>query len=138
MSSARLQAERVCCWVKANPSAFKFFMSTAHRFADDGKRLTRSRMYAIAEIEGVKITDNDGADSERDITRNHNFFACLTRLMVMLRPRLARVFEFRSSEFDDVDLVEVWHDNVNAGTFFFAKNRKEAQHLVEIEDVSAQ
>lgn len=138
MSDARHQAERFCCWVKRNPKAFKFFMATAHRFADEEKRLTRSRAYAIAEVEGIKITDADGEPCEWDITRNHNFWPCLTRLMVMLRPRLAKAFEFRSSRFDEVDLVEVWHENVNAGTTFLAKNRAEAQHLVEIGDVAAQ
>lgn len=137
MSDARTQAERVCCWVKANPKAFKFFMATAHRFADEGKRLTRSRAYAIAEVEGVKIADDDGSPAEHDITRNHNFWPCITRLMTMLRPRFAKCFEFRKSMFDDIDLADVWHDNVNAGTTFLASSRKEAQHLVEIGDVGA-
>ena len=137
MSDAKLQAERICYWVKENPKAFKFFMATAHRFADDGKRLTRSRAYAIAEIEGVKINDGDGKPSERDITRNHNFWPGLTRLMTMLRPKFAKCFEFRKSKFDEIDLAEIWHDKVNAGTQFLAANRKEAQHLVEIGDVSA-
>lgn len=137
MSDAKLQAERVCCWVKDNPKAFKFLMATAHGFADKGKRLTRSRMYAIAEVEGVKITDADGSPFEWDIVRNHNFYSCLTRLAVMLRPRLARVFEFRPSGFDDVDLAAVWHENVNAGTVFLAGNRKEAEKLCEINDAAA-
>lgn len=135
--NARLQAERVCVWKKNNPRAFKALMSIAHDYVDDGKpRLTRSRAYSIAEDRGISITDRDGNPRE-DVTRNHNFWPCLTRYMVMLRPRLARTLHFRESGFDEIDLQEVWRENVNAGTLFYAENRKEAQRLVEIDDVTA-
>jgi len=138
MSDAKLQAERVCCWVKKNPKAFKTFMAIAHAFVDEGKpRLTRSRAYSIAEDMGVRINDGDGNPVEFGIARNHNFWPCLTRYMVMLRPRLARTLRFRDSKFDDIDLKPIWHENVNAGTFFLATSRKDAQRLVEIEDVAA-
>lgn len=138
MSDARLQAERVCCWVKDNGKTFKTLMAIAHRYVDEGKpRLTRSKAYSIAEDMGAAITDGDGTPSEGDIARNHNFWSCLTRLMVMLRPRLARTLHFRKSRFDEIDLAEIWHENVNAGTVFLARNRAEAQHLVEIGDVTA-
>lgn len=138
VNDAKLQAGRVCLWVKDNPKAFKTFMSIGHSYVDAGKpRLTRSRAYSIAEDMGVRINDDDGDISEAGITRNHNFWPCLTRYMVMLRPRLARTLHFRPSKFDDIELSPIWHENVNAGTFFLAKNRKEAQRMVELDDVAA-
>ena len=137
MTDARLQAERVCYWVKDNPKAFKTFMAIAHDFVDEGRHLTRSKAYSTAEDMGLKLNDSDGSVSERDVTRNHNFWPCLTRLMTMLRPRLAKAIEFRHSKFDDIDLAEVWHENVNAGTVFLARNRKEAQEAVRVGDVTA-
>lgn len=137
MTDAKLQAQRVCCWVKANPKAFKTFMTIGHRFVDEGRHLTRSKAFSTAEDMGIAINDGDGNPTEWDITRNHNFWSCLTRLMVMFRPRLAKSIEFRSSKFDEVDLAEIWHENVNAGTVFLAANRKEAQRAVELGDVTA-
>lgn len=138
MSDARLQAERVCAWVKENPKAFKAFMAIGHRYVDEGRpRLTRSRAYALAEDMGISVCDGDGEPTEQGIVRNHNFWPCLTRYMVMLRPRLARTLHFRASKFDEVDLSEVWHANVDAGTFFLAASRKEAQRSAELGDVTA-
>ncbi|MBX9032642.1 hypothetical protein [Gordonibacter massiliensis (ex Traore et al. 2017)] len=135
--NARLQAERVCCWIKENPRALNVLMRIAHDYVDAGRpRLTRSRAYSMAEDRGIAITDRDGSPDE-DVARNHNFWPCLTRYMVMLRPRLARTLHFRESAFDEIDLQEVWRNNVNAGTVFFASDRKEAQRLVEIGDVTA-
>lgn len=138
MSESQLQAERVCLWVKDNPKAFKTFMAIAHAFVDEGKpRLTRSRAYSIAEDMGVRISDEDGNPAEFGIARNHNFWPCLTRYMVMLRPRLARTLHFRDSKFDDIDLEPIWRENVDSGVFFLAESRKEAQRMVELDDVAA-
>lgn len=132
-----MQAERVCCWIKDNPAAFHALMRIAHEYVDEWRpRLTRSRAYSLAEDRGIAITDLDGVPGE-DVARNHNFWPCLTRYMVMLRPRLARTLHFRESAFDKIDLQDVWRENVSEGTLFFAANRKEAQRLVEIGDVTA-
>lgn len=136
--TARLQAERVCAWVKANPRAFRAVMAMAHREVDAGNpRLTRDDAYAKLREVGVSLSDGDGEPFEWDLVRNHNFWACLTRYMVMLRPRLARVLEFRASQFDRIDLDEVWRESVSSGTTFLAESWREAKRLVEIGDVSA-
>lgn len=135
---ARTQAERVCCWVKSNPAAFRAVMAMAHREVDSGNpRLTRDDAYAMLRGMRVRMADGDGEPAEIELVRNHNFWACLSRYMVMLRPRLARVLRFRRSMFDQVDLQEVWRENVNAGTTFLAESWQEAARLVETGDVSA-
>lgn len=138
-SEAVLQAERFCIWVKDDKwKTLTAFMAIGHGYVDEGKpRLTRSKAYALAEELGISISDNDGTAVEVPLVRNHNFWPLMTRFMVMLRPRLAKVLYFRKSGFDDIDLAAIWHEHVDAGTFFFAKDRKEAQRLVEIGDVSA-
>ncbi len=138
MGEDRLQAERVCCWIKDNPGKFRALCRIVDGELRRGNpRLTRSRAYSRAEDEGIRISDGDGTDSETDITRNHNFWPCITRYMVMLQPRRARTIRFRDSKFDRIDLASVWWGNVNAGTFFLARNRKEAKDLCDLGDASA-
>lgn len=134
----RDHAERVCAWIKSNPKAFKAIMAMAHREVDAGNpRLTRDDAYAMLRSMSVQVSDGDGSLCEIDLVRNHNFWACLTRLMVMLRPRLSRVLCFRGSMFDEIDLQAVWRENVNEGTTFLADSWREAKRLVEIGDASA-
>lgn len=134
----RDQVERVCLWIQANPKAFKAVMAMAHREADEGNpRLTRDDAFAMLRSMRIGMADGDGEPCEIDLVRNHNFWACLTRFMVMLRPRLARVLCFRGSMFDQIDLQAVWREHVNAGTTFLASSWQEAKKLVEIGDVSA-
>lgn len=135
---AEHQAERVCDWVKRNPRAFRAVMAMAHKEVDAGNpRLTRDDAYAMLRSMRVQVADGDGEPCEVELVRNHNFWACLSRYMVMLRPRLARVLCFRKSMFDCVDLERVWRENVNASTTFLASSWQEAKRLVEIGDVSA-
>lgn len=136
--TARDQAERVCLWIKANPRAFRAVMAMAHREADEGNpRLTRDEAYALLRSMRLKMADGEGSPDEIELVRNHNFWACLSRYMVMLRPRIARVLCFRGSMFDRIDLQAVWREHVNAGTTFLASSWQEAKRLVEIGDVSA-
>ncbi len=138
MSDGQLQAERVCSWINDNPGKFRALCRIVDGEARRGNpRLTRSRAYSRAEDEGIRISDGDGTVSETDITRNHNFWPCITRYMVMLQPRRARTIRFRDSKFDRVDLASVWWDNVHAGTFFLARSRDEAKRLCDMDDVSA-
>ena len=134
----RDQAERVCLWIKANPHAFRMLMAMAHREVDNGNpRFTRDDAYAQLRSMGLRVADGDGSPVEVDLVRNHNFWACLTRFMVMLRPRLAKTLCFRASAYDEVDLQAVWRERVNAGTTFLASSWQDAKRLVEIGDVSA-
>lgn len=134
----RDQAERVCDWAKRNPRAFRAVMAMAHREVDAGNpRLTRDDAYAMLRSMRVQMADGDGEPCEVELVRNHNFWACLSRYMVMLRPRLARVLCFRKSMFDAIDLEAVWRENVNASTTFLAGSWQEAKRLVRIGDVSA-
>lgn len=136
--SAQLQAERVCDWVKRNPRAFRAVMAMAHREVDAGNpRLTRDDAYAMLRSMRVQMADGDGEPCEIDLVRNHNFWACLSRYMVMLRPRLAKVLCFRKSMFDSIDLEQVWRENVNAGMTFLASSWQEAKRLVETKDAGA-
>ena len=131
-------AARVCDWVKANPKAFKAVMAMAHREVDAGNpRLTRDEAYALLRSMRLKMADGEGSPDEIELVRNHNFWACLSRYMVMLRPRIARVLCFRGSMFDRIDLQAVWREHVNAGTTFLASSWQDAKRLVEIGDVSA-
>ena len=134
----RDQVERVCLWIQANPKAFKAVMAMAHREADEGNpRLTRDDAFAMLRSMRIGMADGDGEPCEIDLVRNHNFWACLSRYMVMLRPRLARVLMFRKSQFDGIDLQAVWRENINASTTFLADSWQEAKRLVKIGDVSA-
>lgn len=124
-------AEYTCCWIKGHWPTFRSIMRIAHQAVDKGEQLSGTEVYYRAKQAGVSISDL--AEYKRDKT----LWAGIARYMVMLRPRLAKCIEFRSSKMDGVDMVEIWHDNVSANTTFLAGSRKEAQRLVEIGDVSA-
>ena len=132
MRSGQQLAEYTASWIKSHRSTFKSIMHIAHRAVDNGEYLSGNEVYYRAKQAGVTISEL--AEYKRD----KSLWAGISRYMVMLRPRLANCLEFRKSKLDDVDLVQVWHDNVDSRTEFFAKSWKEAQHLVEIGDVSAQ
>lgn len=138
MITATEQAARVCYWIKEHRREFNKLCAMVDNERRKGRtHLTRSTAYALAEAYGIKITDGDGNEIEAATTRNHNFWPCVTRIMVMLQPSRARVLEFRKSKFDDCDLQDLWHEIVCSTTTFLAQNRTEAQMLVALDDVSA-
>ena len=119
-------------WVRDNKATFQALMAYMHRQVDAGNPCTtRSDVLSYARESGMEMS------VIADVKRDHNLYAGLTRYMVMLRPRLARTIGFRKSKLDPVDMVAVWHEVVNAGTFFLARDRKEAQRMVELNDAAA-
>lgn len=133
MKSGKEAAEEVCCWVKQHRGHFRTIMHLIHREVSDGNPcVQRGDIYKLARDAGMSISD------AKELKRDHNLWPGISRYMVMLRPRLARSINFRKSKLDKVDLVGIWHDNVDAGTVFFAKDRFEAKRLCDIEDVTAQ
>lgn len=129
--NGRELAEYTCCWIKGHRHAFKRIMHLAHTAVERGERLSGPEVYFWARQHGVSITEME------EFRRDKTLWAGIARYMVMLRPKLYRCLEFRRSKMDGVDLVAVWHDNVNPNTFFLASDWKEAKRLCEIGDVSA-
>lgn len=120
-------------WIRDNGRAFKTLMAVMHHQVDIGNPCVKQgEIESYVRQAGIKF---DVIDAFR---HNRNLYPGLTRYMVMLRPRLARSVHFRKSMLDDVDMVAIWHEIVDPHTLFLAENRKEAERLVAIGDVSAQ
>lgn len=124
--SAKVMAESGCMWVKNHPKQFKTIMSLIHEQVDDGNpcvqegdiaMLARSRHIEWSEI--------------KELRRDHNLWAVLTRYMVMIRPRLAKALHFRESKVDRLDLQAIWYSIVPGQTNFLAENWQEAKKMVE-------
>lgn len=119
-------------WIRDNKAAFQALMRYMHQQVDSGNPCTtREDTLSYAREKGMEVS------VIADIKRDHNLYAGLTRYMVMLRPRLARTIGFRKSKMDPVDMVAIWHEVVDSRTFFFARDRKEAQRLVELNSAEA-
>ncbi|MBQ9785089.1 MAG: hypothetical protein IJW29_06280 [Clostridia bacterium] len=132
MSGERL-AQYGCSWIKDNKAAFHKIMHIVHCEVESGNPcVQQGDIVKLAKDRGIDIGEYPG------IKRDRNLWPVITRYAVMLRPKLAKALHFRKSKLDKVDLVEIWHAEVNAGTLFFAKDWKDAKHLVEIGDVTAQ
>ena len=130
--NAENMARDTCRWVKGHESDFRRIMAVMHRQVDEGNPCTRrDDIISFARNMGMSIS------VVNDLRHDHNLYAGLTRLMVMLRPRLARTIHFRKSKLDEIDLARIWHEEVDASTEFLAKSRKDAERLVEIDDISA-
>ena len=133
MKSGKEAAEEVCCWIKGNRRNLNTLMHLVHIEVDGGNPcVQRGDVFSLARKAGMSISEAN------ELKRDNNLWPGVSRYMVMLRPRLARSINFRKSKLDKVDLVEIWHDNVDAGTIFFAKDRFEAKRLCDIGDVTAQ
>ena len=121
-----------CCWISRNYDTFNKIAHLIHIEADNGNpSVQQGDILILAKKRGLDIGEYPG------IKRDRNLWPIITRYCVMRRPKLARVLSFRKSKADKVDMVAAWHEYVDANTFFLAKDWKEAQHLVEIGDVSA-
>ena len=132
LSDAERAAYDACYWVRDNREEFKALMAVIHHQVDVGNPCVKQ-----GEIEYYVRESGIALDVLDTFRHNRNLYPGITRYMVMLRPRLAKSIRFRKSKLDDVDLVAVWHDLVDEGTEFLAKDRFEAEHLVAIGDVSA-
>ena len=128
-----IYVQDACYWVKHNPDKFKRLMHLCHREVDAGNpRVGRGDIFKLSCDAGFTITES------MELKRNNNLWPTLARFMVMLRPRLAKCLHFRKAGCDDLDMIAEWHSIVNSRTEFLAKDWKEAKHLCEIGDVSAQ
>lgn len=131
MLSGRELAVYCCDYVKKHPDRFKKLMHISHTEVDRGaKNLQRGDIYYLAKKLGMNISDIE------DLKRDNNLWPGLTRYMVMLRPRLARVFSFRKSKLDDIDLIEIWRERVDPNTTFLANSWQEAKRNVEMDDIT--
>lgn len=93
--------------------------------------IRRGDLYRMAQEEGLEIS------LCREFRFDNNIWSALSRYLLMFRPRLAASIHPKRSEIDDVDLVRVWHEQVNPQTFFFAETWQEAVEAYELQDVSA-
>ena len=124
--SARVMAESACLWVKEHPRQFKTIMRLIHEQVDDGNPCVQEGDIAmLARSSGI------GWSEIKELKRDHNLWAVLTRYMVMMRPRLARALHFRHSKVDDLDLQRIWWDTVPNQTNFLAENWQEAKKMCE-------
>ena len=129
---AELMARDACRWVKTHRKDFKRLMAVMHRQVDDGNPCAKQgEVEFYAREMGIEF-DVAGA-----FRHNRNLYPAIARYMVMLRPRLAKTINFRRSKLDEIDLAEIWHEEVDPRTVFLAQSRKEAEWLVEVGDVSA-
>ena len=133
LSDAEKAAFDTCYWIRDNREAFRALMAVFHHQVDKGNPCVKQ-----GEIEHYVRESGLRLDVLDEFRHNRNLYPGLTRYMVMLRPRLARSIRFRKSKLDDIDLVPIWHEVVDPGTSFLAKDRREAEHLVAIGDVSAE
>lgn len=130
--TAENTARDVCYWVKAHPSDFKALMAVMHEQVNQGNpRTRRDDVISYARKMGMSVSVVD------ELRHDHNLYAGLSRYMVMLRPRIARTVNFRKSKLDGIDLAAVWHEIVNPATVFLAKDRLEAERMVELGDACA-
>jgi hypothetical protein len=121
-----------CLWVRDNGTTFKRLMRIAHEQVDSGNPcLRRGDVARIATEMGFSVSNVD------ELRFDNNLWAVLTRLMVMLRPRLARCLHFRKADVDMVDIQAEWRRTVNANTTFLASSWQDAKRLCELGDASA-
>lgn len=132
LSPAERAAYDACYWVRDHRREFKSLMAVVHHQVDIGNPCVKQ-----GEIEAYVRESGTAFDVLGEFRHNRNLYPAITRYMAMLSPRLARSIRFRKSQLDDIDLVSIWHEVVDPRTHFVAKNRKEAEHLVEINDISA-
>ena len=130
--AARDMAYDACCWVRDHRDDFRRLMAVMHHQVDIGNPCAKQ-----GEIEHYARQMGIEFDVCGEFRHNRNLYPALTRYMVMLRPRLARTINFRTSKLDAIDLAEVWHEIVSSRTTFLAKDRFEAERLVELGDASA-
>lgn len=121
-----------CYWIRDNWDKFKALMAVVHHQVDIGNPCVKQ-----GEIEHYVRQSGIKLDVLGEFSHNRNLYPGITRYMVMLRPRLARSIRFRKSMLDDVDMVAIWHEIVDPNTTFIAKDRREAEHLVELCDAGA-
>ena len=132
IEDAKNLADYGCIWIKGHPSQFKRLMHLVHVELDSGNTcVQRGDIYHLARQRGMRISEI------RELRRDNSLWAVLTRYMVMLNPRLARALRFRRSKVDEIDLVERWHEVVGTHPLFRAESWKEAEHMVEIDDICA-
>lgn len=129
---SEFMARDACRWVKAHGKDFKRLMAVMHRQVDHGNPCAKQ-----GEIEFYAREMGIEFDVAGAFRHNRNLYPAIARYMVMLRPRLAKTINFRKSKLDEIDLAEIWHEEVNPRTVFLARDRSEAEHLVAIGDVSA-
>lgn len=132
MQSAENMARDACRWIKANPGDFKSLMAVLHHQVDVGNPCSKQ-----GEIEFYARQMGMQVDVVGVFRHNRNLYPALTRYMAMLRPRLARTVNFRKSKLDQIDLVEIWHEEVNPNTVFLASSRMEAERMVQSDDAAA-
>ena len=132
VADSETYVRKACRWVNKNPQLFKRIMYLCHKEVDKGNPcIQRGQIYKLAQDAGFSITEC------QEIRRDHNLWAILARYMVMLRPRLAKSLNFRNAGCDHVDMVSIWHEEVNAGTTFLAENWKAAKRACDLGCVSA-
>lgn len=125
-------AEYVCFWIKRHPDKLKKIMHLIHMEVDGGNPcVQRGDVFNLARASGMEVSEIE------EIKRDNTLWAGIARYAVMLSPRLARALGFRKSKLDEVDLVDAWYRHVGTYPLFYARDRFEAERLVEIDDATA-
>lgn len=129
---AKVMAETACYWIRDHERQFKTLMWLIHEQVDDGSPCVQEGdMAMLARKHGIEWSEI------KELKRDHNMWAVLTRYMVMLSPSLAKALHFRRSKVDDIDLQAIWYSIMPKQTFFRVGSWREAKEAVKNHDVSA-
>lgn len=131
-----LFAQMACAWAKEGygkqDSRFFRLVNLCERAVARGEKcVRRGDIYRMAQEDGLSITVC------REFRFDNNIWSALSRYLLMFRPKLAAVIHPKKAEIDTVDLEKVWHETVNARTFFPAHNWREAVEAYKLGDVCA-
>lgn len=125
-------AKNACFWIRDHEKQFKTMMWLVHEQVEDGNPCVQEgHIEMLARKHGIEWSEI------KELKRDHNMWAVLTRYMVMLSPRLARSLRFRKSKVDDLDLQAIWYGINPRQTFFRASSWQEAKQMCANGDVAA-
>lgn len=133
-----LRVEMACAWAAEGygkvTSKWMHLVRLCERARSRGEIcIRRGDLYRMAQEEGLPITVC------REFRFDNNLWAGLSRYLLMYRPKLASCIHPKTCDLDraGIDFARVWHDNVNAQTFFPAETWQEAVEAYKAQDASA-
>lgn len=135
LKSPQEMVERGCLWIRDNKESFWQVLHICEDMERNPRveNVGRDDVYATLKLAGVTIEDK-----ELKVLRAHDRWSVISRYLLMLRPKLARVIHPVKGELDNVDLEAAWRSIVESRTTFFAHDWMQARKLYEMQDASAE